>query len=135
MAQVTNFNSNNTENGWIYKYFSEKINKIETDIVELMNTVEQAYSDMKISLNEYQTLIKNINSKCSVELYNTHVSNNSLHVSSTEKAIWNSKLDLDEIKEISVNINAETGTPYEINIIPKGDGRDTYIIPIKYNVQ
>ena len=134
MAQVTNFNSNDTENGWIYKYFSEKINKIETDIVELMNTIEQAYSDMKISINEYQTLVNSINNKCSIELYNSHVSNNSLHVSSTEKAIWNSKIDLDEIKEIQVNTNYK-GDPYELNIIMKGDGKNTFIIPIKYNVK
>ena len=134
MAQVTNFNSNDTENGWIYKYFSEKINKIETDIVELMNTIEQAYSDMKISINEYQTLVNSINNKCSIELYNSHVSNNSLHVSSTEKAIWDSKIDLDEIKEIQVNTNYK-GDPYELNIIMKGDGKNTFIIPIKYNVK
>ena len=134
MAQVTNFNSNDTENGWIYKYFSEKINKIETDIVELMNTIEQAYSDMKISINEYQTLVNSINNKCSIELYNSHVSNNSLHVSSTEKAIWNSKIDFDEVKEIQVNTDVK-GNPYELNIIMKGDGKNTFIIPIKYNVK
>ena len=135
MGQTTNFNNNNTENGWIYKYFTDKINKIETDIMELMNTVEQAYSDMKISLNEYHTLVNSINNKCSMDLYNNHVNNNTLHVSSTEKAIWNSKINPNEIDTILVNMDADSGTPYELNIIMKGDGKNTYIIPIKYNVK
>lgn len=103
MAQTTNFNSNNTENGWIYNFLNQKIDKIESDMAEIMNLVEKAYGDMNISLAEYQNLINNMSSKCSMELYNAHVNNNALHMSPSEKALLTSKFEIDDIKSITVD--------------------------------
>ena len=89
MAQTTNFNSNNTENGWIYNFLNEKIAKIEKDMVEVMNLVEKAVYDSQVDL------------------------------SGISEALLNSKVDIKDIESIVVNQRKNEDLPYEVNIKTK----------------
>lgn len=126
MAQTTNFNSNSTENGWIYKNFVERMNKLSSDMKVMQNMLEVANSELNISMKDYNTLIKSLSSKIDSNEFNDHSRNHNIHVDETEKANWSNKLDLRDVKNIEVSSDKT-----EIKVNMKRNN-EFFIIPIKF---
>lgn len=126
MTQRTNFNSNNTENGWIYKQIYTRMDNLEESFKTFMTTLEKAEADLNISLSDYFTIIDALSSKTETQSFNRHNQNGEIHVDPTSRNIWNNKLDLRDIDRIEVGSNDEI-SDLKIKVILKTG--DTFYIP------
>lgn len=128
MPQTSHLQSNNTENGWIYKKIMERIDQVEKLFKETTNTLDQSISDLNINLNDYNTIVNNLKNKVDLDNFNAHRNDSNIHVNQTQVTNWDRKLDLEDIENVSFDKDVN-GDIKNIIINMKSDNM-TFTIPV-----
>lgn len=76
---MLNIENENLSNGYIYKKFMEKIESLEKENKEIMKLVNEANSNMRISLKDYVSIIKAIEKKTSQDEFIHHAEDFDIH--------------------------------------------------------
>lgn len=74
-----NFGNNDLGNGYIYQELINKISLLENQVKELMSLIETANNDMKISVKDYVSIIKELNNRVTNDEFLEHIQNNEIH--------------------------------------------------------
>lgn len=74
-----NIENENLNNGYMYKKFMEKIESLEKENKEIMKLVNEANSNMRISLKDYVSIIKAIEKKTSQDEFIHHAEDFDIH--------------------------------------------------------
>jgi hypothetical protein len=83
-------NSNDTENGYIYKELNNRISRMENTMENLFNLMEQL-NTLGISPSELVTMMTEINKKASVQYVQNHVEDSVRHLNDVKVLEWDTK--------------------------------------------
>jgi uncharacterized protein (UPF0335 family) len=80
MFQNINLQDNDLENGYIYKILVEKIESLENEIKQIQEVINTAKDELNISLNDYVSIIKEIQKCASREELERHTEDTEIHL-------------------------------------------------------
>lgn len=72
--------NNDLQNGYIYQKLIEKIDALEKQNKEIMALLETASNDMKISLKDYVSILKEINKRVTYDQFRSHIEDTEIHL-------------------------------------------------------
>jgi len=94
MANNLIVESNDTENGYIYKELTSRLDILEKSIEDVNDSLSKISTD-GISVDSLTNLTSMINACAKIELLNTHMNNMELHISSVKRDEWDNKYEKD----------------------------------------
>lgn len=71
--------NNNLTNGYIYKELVSRIATLENQVKSLMTMIENANNDMKISIKDYVSIIKELKERVTQEEFDKHIGDHEIH--------------------------------------------------------
>lgn len=80
MNSPLEMSNNNLENGYIYQELIKKIDSLEKQNKEIMSLISQASNDMKISVKDYVSIIRELNNRVTFDEFNKHTEDTEIHL-------------------------------------------------------
>lgn len=72
--------NNNLENGYIYQELIKRIDSLEKQNKEIMSLISQASNDMKISVKDYVSIIRELNNRVTFDEFKKHAEDTEIHL-------------------------------------------------------
>lgn len=94
---------NDPKNGFVYKEFNDRMNRIESALNELSTNYNQMINNSNLDYADFATLLKTTESKADTQLLLSHSNDSNIHLEKTKKVEWDNKIALDQIKNIVIN--------------------------------
>lgn len=80
MNQGINLGNNDLGNGYIYQKLVDRIDALDKQNKEIMQMIQTATSDMKISVKDYVSILKEIENCVTRKEFEMHAEDNEIHL-------------------------------------------------------